>query len=625
MCGLVAMYKESAIEEKDIEMTKVMCEVMTHRGPNDKGLYSDESVILGFRRLSIIDLANGHQPYSFNDDKYHIVFNGEVYNYREIREELKGLGYTFTTDTEVEVMLSAYKEFGKEAIKKFRGMFSFIIWDKETETMYAVRDPFGIKPLYYMYDNESLIISSEEKAFFYTDKDVFKVNEEGLQHYLTFQYVPEPMSILKDIQIIRPGHMLIKEKGQAPRFERYYKVEFKPEPANETKKIEEIREALEDSVNIHMRSDVPVGSFLSGGIDSTIIVALARKLNPALKTFTVGFEVEGYSEMDLAAEIASELGVENIRRVVSAQEYMDTLPKILWHLDGPVADPSAIPIYFISEEASKHVTVVLSGEGSDEMFGGYTIYRESESLKMFDSMPQGLKKALLSASQIMPEGVRGKSFLERGCTPVEDRYFGNANIFREEEKKIYLPKYDPSKISTKITKEFYDELKGADGVVKMQYIDINTWLRGDILVKSDRMTMAHSLELRVPFLDKRVMEVCSRLDRYEKIGNNTTKSLLREAFASEIPSAVKTRRKLGYPVPIRVWLKNEMYQWAKDIFARSEAKHLINTNEAIKLLDAHRTGEKDYSRKIWTLLCFALWYEEANKRNLHIEEAACAK
>lgn len=612
MCGFISIVRDKGLRENDLDLARTISEVIEHRGPDDYGVYNDDNVIMSFRRLSIIDLANGHQPYSYDEGKYKLLFNGEVYNYREIREELIARGYEFTTDSEAEVMLSAYKEYGKDFVKKFRGMYAFIVYDRENRKIYAGRDIFGIKPLYYYDSGDSLVLASEQKSLAYLDDD-FSINKEGLQHYLTYQFVPEPQSILKEVQIIPPGCLLEKELGREVNIERYFKIELKPQFTDEQKRLEEIRAVMRDSVKSHMISDVPVGAFLSGGIDSTIVVALAKELMPDIKTFTVGFEVNGYSEVSLAQETAERLGVESIARIVTPQEYMKEFPKIMWHLDGPVADPSAIPIYFISEEARKHVKVVLSGEGADEMFGGYTIYRESESLKMFNYIPNPIKALLKAFAALIPENVRGKSFIERGCTPLEERYFGNANIFKEKEKHLYLPFYNDSIKATDITKPYYDEVHHLDGVCKMQHIDINTWLRGDILVKSDRMTMAHSLELRVPFLDKEVLRVASHLTRYEKIGGKTTKSALRDAFKDIIPQDVQVRRKLGYPVPIRVWLKNEMYDWAKDIINRSEATEFINKAEAIKLLDAHREGKKDYSRNIWTILSFLVWYEEFTK------------
>lgn len=612
MCGFVCLYRPQGLKEQDLPMVEKMNEIIAHRGPDDYGVYSDSKAILGFRRLSINDLANGHQPYAYDKGRLNIVFNGEIYNYRELREDLIKLGYEFVTDSEVEVIGAAYTQYGKKYVDYLRGMYAIVIRDEENDTLFACRDIFGIKPLYYTEDNDGLMLTSESKAFLFADKNIVDVNKDGLQHYLTYQFVPEPHTIYKDVMLLEPGCTLTKVGNGETKIERYFKIELKPQENDKTAMMKEIREVMEDSVRVHLTSDVPVGSFLSGGIDSTIVVALAKQHKPDIKTFTVGFEVEGYSEINLAEESAAALGVSSYKRIVTAKEYMDAFPKLVWHLDGPMADPSAVPIYFIAEEARKQVTVVLSGEGADEMFGGYTIYRESESLKMWNHVPNGLKKMFLAFSKLIPEHVKGKSFIERGCTPVEERYFGNANIFKEVQKPLILPFYNDKIKPQQITKPFYDEAKalGLDGVGKMQYIDFNTWLNGDILVKSDRMTMAHCLELRVPFLDKEVLKVASKLGRYDKIGGHTTKSLLRETFADILPDPVTTRRKLGYPVPIRVWLKNEMYDWAKDIINRSECPEYINKAEALKLLENHKAGKEDESRKIWCILSFLVWYEQ---------------
>ncbi|HSH25494.1 MAG TPA: asparagine synthase C-terminal domain-containing protein, partial [Massilibacterium sp.] len=365
---------------------------------------------------------------------------------------------------------------------------------------------------------------------------------------------------------------------------------------------------MRHSVSIHMRSDVPLGSFLSGGIDSTAVVALAREINPKIKTFTVGFERDGYSEIDLAKDTARILEVENIHKIVTPEEFTEALPKIVWHLDDPVADPALVPLYFVSKEARKHVKVVLSGEGSDELFGGYRIYHEPYSLRPIEKLPSFLKAILRSISKIMPEGMKGKSFLERGTTPLEDRYIGNAKMFTEKEKQLFLHTFDSDVDYRQVTHPLYEKIKSYDDVTKMQYIDLHTWLRGDILVKADKMTMANSLELRVPFLDVDVFNVASKLAPSLKVTNETTKFALRKAMEGIIPEEALMRPKLGFPVPIRHWLKNEIYDWAKEVIQTSQVEEYIDKNYVLQLLEAHCQGKGDYSRKLWTVLIFMIWH-----------------
>ena len=611
MCGFVSLLSDKPLAEttEQKELLNEMTSIISHRGPDEERIFIDDHVCLGFRRLSIIDLENGSQPFSYDDGRYEMVFNGEIYNYVELREQLISEGVLFNTNSDTEVILALYKHKGTDAVNYLRGMFAFVIWDRQTKKLFGARDPFGIKPFYYAVTEGNLYCASEKKSLLFADDISTEINIESLHHYLTFQFVPEPKTILTDISILEPGHTISKEIGKDIELSKYWSVNFAPVKTSFDERLKEIREVMEDSVRIHMRSDVPVGAFLSGGIDSTIIVALCRNINPKIKTFTVGFERDGYSEIDLAKETASELGVENISKVITVDEFINELPRIIWHMDEPMADPAAVPLYFVAKEARKHVTVVLSGEGSDEIFGGYNIYREPLSLNMFSHIPESAKKLLKLTSTLLPEGTRGKSFIQRGCMSIEERYVGNAKIFKQSEKISYLKNYNDSYTSNIITEPYYNQAANYDDVTKMQYIDINTWLRGDILVKADRMTMAHSLELRVPFLDKEVFKVASRLTLDEKVGHETTKYALRQAFKGIIPDAVITRKKLGFPVPIRHWLKDEMYDWAVNLINSSETDRYIKKNNVLSMLELHRKGPLDYSRRIWTLLIFMLWHK----------------
>lgn len=435
-----------------------------------------------------------------------------------------------------------------------------------------------------------------------------ELNEKALQQYTSFQFVPEPETLDKKVQKVESGHQFTVRPGEDIQFKTYWKVQFKPVQTEEDKLVQEVRDAIFDSVKVHMRSDVPVGSFLSGGIDSSFIVSVAKQFHPNLKTFSVGFEHEGFSEVDVAKETADKVGVENFSAIISPEEYMNELPKIVWHLDDPLADPLAIPLYFVAKEAKKQVTVVLSGEGADELFGGYNIYREPLSLKPFERIPSPLKKMLLRVASAMPEGMKGKSFLMRGCTPLEDRYIGNAKIFEEGMKSKLLRQYDSNLSYCDVTKPYFEESRSYSEINKMQYVDIHTWARGDILLKADKMTMANSLELRVPFLDKVVFEAASKIPEELKTKNGTTKYLLRKAAEGIVPEHVLNRKKLGFPVPIRHWLKNEMHDWAVNIIKESETDAYIHKDYVLQLLEDHCANKADNSRKIWTVLIFMIWH-----------------
>ncbi|WP_163527884.1 asparagine synthase (glutamine-hydrolyzing) [Halobacillus ihumii] len=608
MCGFIGVLhnKGNQVNQEYEQQFSKKNNFIKHRGPDDEGYYHDEYISLGFRRLSIIDIESGHQPFHFENDRYWMVFNGEIYNYVELREQLRNKGYTFETESDTEVIAVLFQDQKEQAFSKLRGMFAILIWDKETNTLHGARDPFGIKPLFYTKTDDALSFASEKKSLAEAGG---KVDTEALQHYLSYQYVPEPMTLTEGVQKLEPGHYFVKTPDEPLVIERYFHATFQPVLTDENRMISQIQDALYNSVDVHMRSDVPVGSFLSGGIDSSIIVAIAREYNPDIKTFSVGFEREGYSEVDVAKETADKLNVTNHSYIITPEEYVQKLPKIMWHMDDPLADPACVPLYFVAREARKHVTVVLSGEGADELFGGYNIYRESESLKAFDSMPPVVKKALQKVAHMLPEGVRGKSFLERGTTPLKDRYIGNAKMFEEREKENLLKQFSKDSTYQSLTKSLYENVENDHPVHQMQYVDIHTWLRGDILLKADKMTMANSLELRVPFLDKEVFNVARELPVASKIADGTTKSILRKASRGIVPDHVLDRKKLGFPVPIRHWLRNELYDWAKKLIVTSETDHLIHKSVVLDLLEAHVQQKGDYSRKIWTVLVFMLWHQ----------------
>lgn len=615
MCGFVALYnrKKHPISPEHLNQ---MTDLIIHRGPDDRGVHIDNHVGLGFRRLSIIDLEGGHQPLCNEDGDIWITFNGEIYNYQELQQWLKDRGHQFKTESDTETIVHLYEEVGFDCAKHLRGMFAFTIWDRKKQILFGARDHFGIKPFYWTETADLYAFGSEIKSLLRVAGVQKKVNPTSFYHYLTFQYVPDPETMFEGIHKLPPGHQMIIEHGNM-RIEPYWTVDFTPEDRPFSYFVEGTREILKDSVTKHRVSDVPRGAFLSSGIDSSSIVALLRQ-HEEVKTFTVGFDIPGYSELDIARETAKFLKSDHHEVKISADRYLTELPRLIWHQDEPVADPSAIALFFVAELASKHVTVVLSGEGADEFFGGYNIYREPHSLRYFKSMPSFMKSSLGGLASLLPEGTKGKSFLIRGSKNVEERFFGNALIFSEELKeKVVMSNLatDPSYMrAEEITASIYKHAQQWDDVTKMQYLDIHTWLRGNILMKADKMTMANSLELRVPFVDPKVFEFAATIPTKYKIANGTTKHVLREAMKDILPPQIKTRKKLGFPVPTRHWLRHDFYNWAKELIYSSEVDEWINKSFVLYMLDEHKEGKADYGRKIWTILVFMLWHQ------IYIEE-----
>lgn len=611
MCGIVSLYNKRQAPV-DHETISALTRVILHRGPDDDGFHLEENIALGFRRLSIIDVAGGHQPL-FNEAKdMWIIGNGEIYNYKELQNWLKDRSHVFHTDSDIETILHLYEEVGFDAPKHLRGMFGFTIWDSRKKLLFGARDHFGIKPLYYVDTPDAIAVGSEIKSLLELPGVKREVNQTAFYHYLTFQYVPDPDTMYQGIYRIPPSHYFVVQDDKIT-VTQYWDVKFNPDESKPFSYfVEGTREALLDSVDKHRISEVPRGAFLSSGVDSSSIVGMLRTFEQ-VKTFSVGSDIPGYSELDYARRTAQYLGTEHYELVVSARQYMDELPRLIWHQDEPVADPSAILLNFVAELASEHVTVVLSGEGADEFFGGYNIYREPHSLRMFSHMPDWMRSSLRGIAEKLPEQVKGKNFLIRGSKTVEERFFGNALIFNEDLKERVVTedifRSSDYRSPWTITEEIYKRASEYDDVTKMQYLDIHTWLRGNILMKADKMTMANSLELRVPFIDTKVFEFAATIPTKYKIANGTTKHVLREAMKDFLPPEIKTRPKLGFPVPTRHWLKHEFYKWAKELIFEAKVDHLINKAYVLYMLDEHRDGHGDYSRKIWTILVFMLWHQ----------------
>lgn len=619
MCGLLGMLAATGDVDKYVDALERSLPCMRHRGPDAAGTWHDGDAAFGFNRLSIIDLEHSHQPLRWGPedqpDRYALTFNGEIYNYVELREELKDLGYTFHTKGDGEPIVVGYHHWGKDVVNHLRGMFGIVIWDTHTKTMFAARDQFGIKPLYFATTEAGTVFASEMKCILEMADEIgleLNLDRRAIEHYVDLQYVPEPESLHAHIRRVESGCTVTLRPGEDVVAERYFKPRF---PVQQVKQGEEqqlfnrIAEALEDSVAKHMRADVTVGSFLSGGIDSTAIATLAKRHNPDLLTFTTGFEREGYSEVDVAAESAEAIGVEHIVKIVSPEEYAESIPKIMWYLDNPVADPSLVPLYFVAQEARKHVKVVLSGEGADELFGGYTIYKEPLSLAPFEKIPSPLRRGLGKLSQVLPEGMKGKSLLNRGSMTMEERYYGNARSFNFEQMQRVIPWAKREWDHREVTAPIYAQSEDFDPVARMQHLDLFTWMRGDILVKADKINMANSLELRVPFLDKEVFKVAESIPYDLKISHGTTKYALRKAMEQIVPAHVLHRKKLGFPVPMRHWLAgDELYGWAQDTINESQTEDIFNKKEVLEMLKEHRDGVSDHSRRLWTVLSFMIWH-----------------
>lgn len=601
MCGHVSIYYKN--RNADSELINTLTEKISHRGPDDSNYFIKDNIAFGFKRLSIIDLNNGKQP--FHIDKKTIIFNGEIYNHQELKEDLKNKGYKFNTSSDTEVLLTSYIEYKEDCLNKLRGMFSFIIYDEESKKIFGARDLFGIKPLYYIQNDDYISFSSEYKALIPL-LDNINLNIISLQNYLSFQYVPYYKTMISEIEEVPNGSYFTIENKKL-KFTKYAEIKFN----NEKKlKKDDIVKALTDSVEHHMIANVEVGTFLSGGIDSTIVTTLASKINPNIKSFSVAFDVDGYSELDIAKKTADALGIENIAINITEKDYINALPKVVYSLDDPLADPSCVGIYFLSQKAKNYVKVVLSGEGSDELFGGYNIYKEYYSIKPFSHLPNIITNPINKFAKSLPD-IKGKNYLLRATTPLKYRYIGNAKIFDNMEVKKLLLNYSENNTYEKILKNLYDncEKNNYDYVTTMQNIDINTWLEGDILLISDKLPMSNSIELRVPFLDKEVLNISKELKLKQKVTQNNTKVFLRNAFKDIIPPHVVNKEKLGFPTPIRVWLKSDLGEYVRNTIYEANVSHLINKDFAFKLLQEHIQGKKDNSRKIWTVFIFCLWYE----------------
>ncbi len=604
MCGICGF--TGNLDNKNQVLTNMMNKII-HRGPDSGGQHIEDGIALGFRRLSIIDLDYGSQPMYNENNSIVITFNGEIYNHLELREELIAKGHVFRNHADTEVLIHAYEEYGQDMLNKLRGMFAFVIWDSNTKTLFGARDFFGIKPFYYGLVDGELVYGSEIKSILEYPGYTKTLNEEALENYLTFQYSVLPETFFKGIFRLMPAHCFTFKEGKLD-IRRYWEPKFEADESKTLEEwVEEIDAAMQNSIESHKISDVEVGSFLSSGVDSSYVAACFH----GDKTFTVGFDYEKYNEIDYAKALSEKIDIKNYSKLITTDEYWDAIARIQYHMDEPLADPSAIALYFVSQTAAKHVKVSMSGEGADEFFGGYNIYREPFALAPMKSIPKPVRKAMAKLVSLIPYHFKGQNYIIRASKDVEERFIGNAFMFgiKEREKILKNPtgRYD----FKLLTKPFYDKVADQDDVTKMQYIDMHFWLIGDILLKADKMSMAHSLEVRVPFLDKEVFDVARKIPTRFKVNDQNTKYAMRQAAHKYLPDMVAEKKKLGFPVPTRIWLKEDKYyQIVKKAFTSSAAERYFKTKELVKLLDRHKSGKEDNSRKIWTVYMFLIWYDE---------------
>ncbi len=600
MCGIAGFVNNK--EDKKEEL-KRMTDVINHRGPDGEGLFTDEYAAFGHRRLSIIDIKTGNQP-MFNENKKVVtVFNGEIYNHLELRKKLESKGHKFKTKSDTEVLVHGYEEWGTKLPEHLRGMFAFAIYDMESKDIFLARDNFGIKPLYYAYMNDTFMFASEIKSLLENESFEKTFNEDILKAYLEFSFVPTNETFFKGVHRLDAGCSLLFKNGKI-KINKYFKLEFSESDENYDDTVDAISEVMKDSVEKHLISDVEVGSFLSSGIDSSYIVSLAKPD----KTFTVGYDINKYNEINLAKDLANKLDITNKSKVITKEEFMDIIPTIMYHLDEPTSDPATVALYFVANLAKEDLKVVLSGEGADEFFGGYNYYRQDVDLGFYNKLPFKLRNIVAKICKLLPE-VKGVNFFIRRGEKIEDSYIGvNRNFSSKSASKVLKKKYKLDAID--VAKEVYKDYLNEPDIVKMQVIDINFWLMKDILLKADRMTMAASIEGRVPFIDKEVFDIASTIPLKYKVSKENTKLALRDAAKKSIPNESYKKKKLGFPVPIREWMKDDdVYEEILETFNSDIAKKFFKPKEIIKLLNKHKFSKKDCYRKVWTVYCFIKWYE----------------
>lgn len=600
MCGIAGFISPT---RADAAALVPMLARIAHRGPDGQGTFVEGPAALGHCRLAIIDLQGGAQPLYSEDKNFVVVFNGEIYNYRELTAELTALGHTFTTRTDTEVLLHGWEQWGRELLPRLRGMFAFALWDRRAQVLFCARDMFGIKPLYYCRCADgTLLFASEIKAFLDHPSFEKQLNTAQLPLYLSCQYSPGRDTFFAGVQKLLPGHFLEFSEGIV-RTTRWVQPAFLP--GDTPPAPDELEAVLRQSAEAHKIADVEVAGFLSGGVDSAYLTALAR---PA-RTYTISYAEPKYDESFPARALARNLGLRNRVRCISPGEFWDAVPAVQYHMDEPMADAAAVALYFLNREAARDVKVVLSGEGADELFGGYNIYRDPFTARWYNRLPPWLRGGLGAAASLLPPGP-GVNFLVRRGLSLEERYFGPTALLTEREKRRLLPGYEGDGDPVCLTESSWDMTEDQDPVTRMQQVDLQLWLAGDILLKADKMSMAHSLELRVPYLDKEVFALAAALPAAAKANARMTKIALRQAAARTLPPAAAARKKLGFPVPVRDWLRQEPYtSRVRAVFSRPAAGEFFNVRLLHTMLNHHLHGG-DCWRQIWCVYSFLIWYEQ---------------
>lgn len=607
MCGFVG-FTDAREEQEKTQILQRMMERIVHRGPDMGSHYVDSDIGLGFRRLSIIDLSpNGAQPMCNEDGTVWVVFNGEIYNFMQLREDLQARGHVFKSHADSEVLVHGYEEYGEAVVEKLRGMFAFAAWDTKTKTLLAARDPFGIKPFYYTrLANGGLLFGSEIKAFLEHPAFHKAVNKNMLRSYLSFQYPAGAETFFEGVYSLPQGHYCVYQNGRM-RTVCYWDVDFEADESLGFEEcVEKIDAAVHESVRAHQISDVAVGSFLSGGVDSSYITACLMPEN----TFSVGFEQQKFDETGEAAELSEKLGVKNYRKHITADECFAAFPDIQYHMDQPQANPSSVPLWFLAQMATQEVTVVLSGEGADEIFAGYELYADTPAMEKYKKWPRFIRRGLGAVATALPT-FKGRNFLMKSAEKPENWFIGQADVFEEREAAAVLqPAYREGPTARQMAAPFYAKVADKAEVRKKQYVDMHLWLPGDILLKADKMCMAHSLELRVPYLDKVVMGMARRIPARYCIQGVENKMAFRHAANRTLPDEWANRPKKGFPVPIRYWLREKKYyDMVLAYFAAPWADEFFRREKILQLLDDHYQGKANNARKIWVVFTFLTWYK----------------
>ena len=608
MCGFVGF---TGHVENDERVLKAMMDRIVHRGPDMGGTHIKDGVALGFRRLSILDLTEaGAQPMGNEDGSVFVVFNGEIYNFQELRAELEAAGHTFHCDADTEVLVHGYEEWGEGLVDRLRGMYGFVVHDMRSGKLFGARDIFGIKPFYYYQTADGdLLFGSEIKSFLEHPGFEKAVNKKALRPYLTMQFPATDETFFAGVYKLPAAHCFTFDIAAARMdVRRYWDADFSDDDSKTFDEyVEECDRVVHESVAAHRIADVKVGSFLSGGVDSSYIAVC---LMPD-KTFSVGFDYKDFNETNYAKELSDKLGIENYRKMVTADEFFEVLPQIQYHMDEPQSNLSSVPLWFLAQLAAEQVTVVLSGEGADELFAGYAYYEDVPSLARFKRVvPRGIRRALGRFVADKPY-FKGRNFLLKAAEMPEKWFTGQAFVYRPDEiDDIVRPEYAGGPDAFELCAPVYDRVQDFCDLSKRQYLDMNMWLPGDILLKADKMCMAHSLELRVPFLDKKVMEFAQHIPARFRVNENGNKQVVRHAANRVLPDEWATRPKKGFPVPLKFWLREQKYyDYVKEYFTAPWAEEFFDTSKLMQMLDDHFEGRALNQRKIYTALTFLIWYK----------------